>query len=51
MIAPAEELVANPIPNAIALFSLEQVAKGEAQLPKDALRMAVSVRGEPCLLY
>eukprot|EP00277_Geminigera_cryophila_P023702 CAMPEP_0179464298 /NCGR_PEP_ID=MMETSP0799-20121207/46154_1 /TAXON_ID=46947 /ORGANISM="Geminigera cryophila, Strain CCMP2564" /LENGTH=739 /DNA_ID=CAMNT_0021268021 /DNA_START=24 /DNA_END=2243 /DNA_ORIENTATION=+ len=46
VLAPAAELVANPIANAIAVFSLEHVAKKETTMPEGALRMAITVRGD-----
>jgi len=46
VIAPAAELAANPLPNAIALFSLSEVAKGGIKMPEGAIRMAVSVGGD-----
>jgi (E)-4-hydroxy-3-methylbut-2-enyl-diphosphate synthase len=46
VIAPAQELAATPLPNAIALFPLSQVAKGEAKMPEGAIRMAITVRGD-----
>jgi (E)-4-hydroxy-3-methylbut-2-enyl-diphosphate synthase len=46
VLAPAQELTAAPIPNAIAVFALSEVAKGEAKMPEGAMRMAISVRGD-----
>jgi (E)-4-hydroxy-3-methylbut-2-enyl-diphosphate synthase len=46
VLAPAKELTAAPIPNAIAVFALSEVAKGEAKMPEGAMRMAISVRGD-----
>ena len=45
VLAPAAELAASPLPNAVALFSLEEVAKGGLTMPEGAIRMAVSVTG------
>ena len=45
VLAPAAELAASPLPNAVALLSLEQVAKGGVTMPEGAIRMAVSVTG------
>ena len=46
VLVPAEELAAAPIPNAVAVFTLSQVAKGEAKMPEGAIRMAITVRGD-----
>jgi (E)-4-hydroxy-3-methylbut-2-enyl-diphosphate synthase len=46
VLAPAQELTAAPILNAIAVFALSEVAKGEAKMPEGAMRMAISVRGD-----
>jgi hypothetical protein len=45
VISPADELAAAPVPNAIALFALKEVAKG-VSMPEGAIRMAVTVGGD-----
>lgn len=46
VVAPAAELEANPIPNAIALFSLRDIAKGDVKMPEGAIRKAITVGGD-----
>ena len=36
VLAPAAELAANPLPNAIAVVSLRDVAKGDVKMPEGA---------------
>mmetsp|Transcript_26004 Transcript_26004/g.34110 ORF Transcript_26004/g.34110 Transcript_26004/m.34110 type:complete len:732 (+) Transcript_26004:127-2322(+) len=45
IIAPAAELEKNPVPNAVALVSLEEAAKASVTLPEGAARLALSVSG------
>ena len=44
VLAPAAELAANPVPDAVAVVPLAEMA--DAKLPEGAVRMAVSVRGD-----
>ena len=46
VLVPAAELAERPVPNAIAVFPLADVASGNAKLPGGAIRMAVTVRGD-----
>ena len=46
LIAPAEELEKDPLPNAIALMSLEDAIAKNGELPTGAIRLAVSVNGD-----
>ncbi|CAB1112136.1 unnamed protein product [Ectocarpus sp. CCAP 1310/34] len=47
VLAPLAALEANPIANAVAVVSLEDVAKsgGQVNLPKGAIRLAVEIKG------
>lgn len=46
VIAPIEQLVANPFPNSVAVVSLDTIAKsGLPALPEGALRYAIKVTG------
>ena len=46
VVAPIEQLAANPFPNAVAVVSLEQIAKGGLPaLPQGAARYAVKLTG------
>lgn len=46
ILAPLAALKAAPVPNAVAVVSLEDAAKsgGQVQLPEGAIRLAVSVK-------
>lgn len=46
LIAPAEELEKDPLPNAVALMSLEQAIAKNGELPTGAIRLAVTVNGD-----
>ena len=43
VIVPAQELEKDPIPNAVALMSLDEALERNGQLPEGAIRLAVSV--------
>ncbi|GKY91264.1 hypothetical protein MPSEU_000099000 [Mayamaea pseudoterrestris] len=46
VIVPAEELEKDPLPNAIALTSLEAAVANNGQLPEGAIRLAVTINGD-----
>jgi len=46
LVAPAEELEKDPLPNAIALMSLTDAIAKKGQLPAGAIRLAVTVNGD-----
>lgn len=46
LIAPAEELEKDPLPNAIALMSLSDAIAKNGELPTGAIRLAVTVDGD-----
>jgi len=46
LIAPAEELEKDPLPNAIALMSLTDAIAKKGALPTGAIRLAVTVNGD-----
>lgn len=52
VLAPIAALEANPLPNAVAVVSLEDAAKTEGQvsLPAGAVRLAVSIKVRSLLL-
>ena len=45
LIAPAEELEKDPLPNAIALMNLEDAVAKKGELPPGAIRLAITVNG------
>eukprot|EP00591_Stephanopyxis_turris_P011195 CAMPEP_0195521728 /NCGR_PEP_ID=MMETSP0794_2-20130614/19235_1 /TAXON_ID=515487 /ORGANISM="Stephanopyxis turris, Strain CCMP 815" /LENGTH=757 /DNA_ID=CAMNT_0040651341 /DNA_START=62 /DNA_END=2335 /DNA_ORIENTATION=+ len=45
VIVPADKLEADPLPNAVALYDLEQALANDGKLPEGAIRLAVTVRG------
>jgi (E)-4-hydroxy-3-methylbut-2-enyl-diphosphate synthase len=46
VIVPASELERDPLPNAVALYSLEDAIAKNGELPEGALRLAISLHGE-----
>lgn len=46
LIAPAEELEKDPLPNAVALMSLTDAVAKNGELPTGAIRLAVTVNGD-----
>jgi len=46
VIVPAAELEKDPLPNAVALFSLEEAISKNGQLPEGAIRLAISLNGD-----
>jgi (E)-4-hydroxy-3-methylbut-2-enyl-diphosphate synthase len=46
VIVPAEELEKDPLPNAIALMSLEAAVANNGKLPEGAIRLAVTINGD-----
>ena len=46
LIAPAEELEKDPLPNAIALMSLSDAIAKKGELPTGAIRLAVTIDGD-----
>lgn len=52
IMAPIAALEANPLPNAVAVVSLEDASKTEGQvtLPAGAVRLAVSIKVNGCFL-
>mmetsp|Transcript_2546 Transcript_2546/g.3822 ORF Transcript_2546/g.3822 Transcript_2546/m.3822 type:complete len:651 (-) Transcript_2546:32-1984(-) len=46
LIAPAEELEKDPLPNAVALMNLEDAIAKNGQLPVGAIRLAVTINGD-----
>lgn len=46
VLVPMEAFMANPIPNAVVVVSLEDVAKtgGQVTLPEGAIRLALSIK-------
>lgn len=46
LVAPAEELEKDPLPNAIALMSLTDAIAKKGELPAGAIRLAVTVNGD-----
>jgi len=46
LIAPAEELEKEPLPNAIALMGLEEAIEKEGKLPTGAIRLALEITGD-----
>jgi len=45
VIVPAAELEKDPLPNAVALLSLEEAITKNGQLPEGAIRLAISLNG------
>jgi len=46
LIAPAEELEKDPLPNAIALMSLDEAIAKKGELPPGAIRLAIELNGD-----
>ena len=46
VIVPAEELEKDPLPNAVALMSIEDAIAKNGKLPEGAIRLAVSLNGD-----
>eukprot|EP00543_Licmophora_paradoxa_P005058 CAMPEP_0202445012 /NCGR_PEP_ID=MMETSP1360-20130828/3895_1 /ASSEMBLY_ACC=CAM_ASM_000848 /TAXON_ID=515479 /ORGANISM="Licmophora paradoxa, Strain CCMP2313" /LENGTH=721 /DNA_ID=CAMNT_0049061133 /DNA_START=125 /DNA_END=2290 /DNA_ORIENTATION=+ len=45
VVVPAEELEKDPLPNAVALMSLEEAIETDGKLPAGAIRLAVEISG------
>lgn len=46
LIAPAEQLKTNPLPNSIAFMSIDEAVKNGSELPAGAIRLALEINGD-----
>jgi len=46
VIVPAAELEKDPLPNAVALYTLEDAVANDGKLPDGAIRLAISINGD-----
>lgn len=46
VIVPAAELEKDPLPNAVALYTLEEAIAKDGSLPEGAIRMAITINGD-----